>query len=128
MAKKARATVIVSNKTKGNVVCASARMADTALTRMFGLLFDTGLAEDSGLLIRPSSGVHTFGMAFPIDIVALDKQSRVVGVWDSIGPWKLRGVSFKTRSVLELPSGRAARCGLSVGDQLAFDAAGASAS
>lgn len=121
MAKKARSKVTVSNQTKGNVVCSSARMADTALTRMFGLLLDTGLEEESGLLIRPSSGVHTFGMGFPIDIVALDKRSRVLGVWENIGPWKLRGLSFKTRSVLELPSGRAARCGLAVGDQLSFD-------
>lgn len=110
--------VEVRNETRGTVVCAGARMADTFPLRLFGLLRERSLDEQDGLMIVPSSGVHTFGMSFPIDIVALDKHSRVVGLWPHIGPWKVRGLSLRTQRVLELAPGRIERCGLRVGDSL----------
>lgn len=78
------------------------------------------MPEESGLLIRPSSGVHTWGMSMCIDIIALDAEDRVRGCYEKVGPWKLRGVSLRTRSVLELPPGRIGRCGVSIGDQVSI--------
>ncbi len=109
----------VYNTSRSNAVCLRARRADNFLLRLFGLLGQRGLGQEAGLLISPSSGVHTIGMRFSIDVIALSKDHRVVGVWESVGPWRVRGVSFRTASVLELPSGRARQCGVSVGDQLA---------
>jgi uncharacterized membrane protein (UPF0127 family) len=110
--------ISITNATREVSVCSSALLANTFPTRLFGLLGKGSLAEDAGLLIKPSSGVHTFGMAFPIDIVALDKSNRVIGVWEKTGPWKIRGLSLRTRSVLELPPGKIGRCRITVGDQL----------
>ena len=59
-------------------------------------------------------------MRFPIDIVALSKDLRVLGIWYAIGPGKIRAVHHKTFCILELPSGSAAQCGVAVGDQLAL--------
>ena len=115
--------IVITNTTKNLTVCSSGMLADTSLLRLFGLLGKKGLDADAGLLIKPSSGVHTFGMAFPIDIVSLDKHNRVLGTWESIGPWKVRGVSFKTASVLELASGKIRECGIAIGDKLAFQSA-----
>ena len=110
----------ITNVTRATSVCSDGRLADTFRTRLFGLLFTRSLEADSGLLIRPSSGVHTFGMSFPIDIVALDRHARVVGVWEAVGPWRIRGLGRGTRSVLELRSGSARQAGIAVGDQLAI--------
>jgi hypothetical protein len=71
-----------------------------------------------GLLIRPSSGVHTFGMRFPIDVVGLDKTLRVIGLWPDLKPFRLAGISFKIHSALELPAGQIASCNIGLGDQL----------
>jgi len=114
----ASSKISVVNRTQQSVVCASASLADTFRTRLFGLLGRSGLAEDAGLLLKPCSGVHTFGMAFAIDIVTLDKSGCVLGVYEDIGPWRIRGLGLRTRSVLELPAGRARRSGLAVGDRL----------
>lgn len=89
--------------------------------RLMGLLGMKQLAPETGLLIKPSSGVHTFGMRFPIDIVSLDRNNRVLGVWENIGPWKIRGLSLRTRSVLELPSGRIKECLIEAGDELVVE-------
>jgi len=89
------------------------------MRRLVGLLGKKQLEPETGLLIKPSSGVHTFGMRFPIDIVSLDRNNRVIGVWENIGPWRIRGLGLRTRSVLELPSGRIRECLIEAGDELA---------
>lgn len=122
MAKNEKALTI-TNGTKGSVICTEGRLADTFFTRLFGLLGRKGLDEGAGLLIKPSSGVHTFGMSFPIDIVTLDDKHRVVGTFENIGPWTVRGLSLKTRSVLELPAGRIRQCSIEAGDELVMNRA-----
>src|ERR1700710_38304 len=112
---------LIKDGTKGSVVCTQGLLANTFRTRLFGLLGRKGLKEGSGLLIKPSSGVHTFGMSFPIDIVSLDREDRVLGVFENTGPWTIRGLSLKTRSVLELPAGRIQECGIEPGDELTLE-------
>ena len=119
---KTSRSFVIKDRTNGNVICTEGKLADTAMTRLFGLLGRRGLDRGAGLWIKPSSGVHTFGMAFAIDIVSLDKEQRVIGLFESIGPWTVRGLSLKTRSVLELPAGRIRECGIAPGDQLALEA------
>ena len=113
--------LVIKDGTKGSTVCTEGVLANTFRTRLFGLLGRKGLKEGSGLLIKPSSGVHTFGMSFPIDIVTLDRNHRVLGVFERIGPWTIRGLSLKTRSVLELPAGRIQECGIEPGDELTLE-------
>jgi uncharacterized membrane protein (UPF0127 family) len=111
-------SLVITNVNKGNVICGQGILANTFRTRLFGLLGCDSLLPDTGLLIQPSSGVHTFGMSFPIDIVALDKNSKVVALSHNTIAWKVRGLSRKTRSVLELPAGRIRECGLESGDEV----------
>ena len=114
--------LVIKDGTKGSVVCTQGVLANTFRTRLFGLLGRKGLKEGTGLLIKPSSGVHTFGMSFPIDIVSLDQNYRVLGTFENTGPWTIRGLSLKTRSVLELPAGRIQECGIEPGDELTLEA------
>ena len=93
-------------------------LADTWLTRLFGLLGKSSLDDGAGLLIRPSSGVHTMWMRFAIDVIALDKNLRVLNTWERLRPWRLTPVSFKTHSVLELAPGQISQLNIEPGDQL----------
>jgi len=95
-------------------------LADTSMTRLFGLLGKNGLEPGAGILIRPSSGVHTLGMRFAIDVVALDRNLCVVKLWPQLRPWRLTSVSLKTQSVLELAPGQIQQCGIEAGDHLAI--------
>jgi uncharacterized protein len=73
-----------------------------------------------GLLIRPSCGIHTFGMLFSIDVVALDRSLRVVKVWPRLAPFRVTSIQRKAHSFLELPAGQIGHCRIKVGDQLEF--------
>jgi uncharacterized protein len=93
-------------------------VANTCLARLIGLLGRKGLEPNSGLWIQPSSGVHTFGMRFPIDVVALDRKLCVCAVWPKLRPWRISGVSWRIHSVIELPAGSIERARIQRGDQL----------
>jgi uncharacterized membrane protein (UPF0127 family) len=105
----------------GTVVCDRCTVADSPVTRLRGLLGRDGLEQGEGLLLRPASSIHTFFMRFPIDVVFLDRALVVVGIADSVDPW--RATSQRgAKAVLELPAGESSRRGLTVGDQLTLAA------
>jgi uncharacterized protein len=106
------------NKTRATTVGTQITTADTFLTRLIGLAGKRRLEAGCGLLIRPSSGIHTFGMRFAIDVVALSKDLQVLKVWHCLVPLRMTGISLKTHSMLELPAGQIHRCGIRVGDQM----------
>jgi uncharacterized membrane protein (UPF0127 family) len=101
----------------GRMVCERCAMADSFASRLRGLLGRRELPRGEGLLLSPSSSVHTFFMRFAIDAVFLDRGLRVVGVSENVRPWKLVG-RRGTRRVLELAAGESARLAVRNGDQL----------
>ena len=110
--------IAIFNKTKGRPVALRVAVADSSLTRLVGLIGKRNLDAGEGLLIRPSSGVHTFGMRFSIDVVAFDRDLRVVALWPELKPFRVSAVSLKIKSVLELPAGQIALSQISLGDQM----------
>ncbi len=112
----------VTNTTRGITVGDSVELADTSLKRMFGLLGRRGLDVGGGLWIKPSSGVHTFGMAFKIDVVGLDHDLKVIKLWRCLAPFRVTSVSLKLKSVIELPCGTISRSQTRIGDQLQISA------
>ncbi|MGA8108076.1 MAG: DUF192 domain-containing protein [Acidobacteriaceae bacterium] len=113
-------TLTVTIPEKAVTIGSSIGLADSFLSRLYGLLGRSGLDPGSGILIRPSSGVHTIGMRFPIDVVALDKDLRVVKTWRRLPPWRITSVSLRTHSVLELAPGQIDACRIEPGDRLAL--------
>ena len=101
----------------GNIVCERCVLADTALTRMKGLLGRRELPSGEGILLKPASSVHMAFMRFAIDAVFLDRELRVVKIAADLRPWRAAGARG-SKSVLEIPAGEAARRGLTVGDRL----------
>jgi uncharacterized membrane protein (UPF0127 family) len=92
-------------------------IADTAAARNRGLLKHSHLNQGEGLWIVPCEAVHTFWMRFAIDAVFLDKHKKVTKVVANLRPSRL-AMSWRARSVLELPAGRAAETGTEAGDQI----------
>lgn len=102
----------------GRVVCEQLLVAARPLRRMRGLLGRSSLPRGEGILLRPAGSVHTFFMRFPIDVVFLDGEDRVVGIEAAVPPWRTAG-RRGAKAVVELASGECERRGLAVGDALA---------
>lgn len=108
------------NDTSGKTLANNLAVADTLPTRMKGLLSRKELAGGEGLWIKPCNGVHTFGMHFPIDVVFLDRQLRVISVTQSLPPNRMTRIHINAASVLELPSGITAQTGTVTGDAISI--------
>lgn len=110
--------VAVLNTTKSTVLGQRVSIAETSLSRMVGLLGKKGLEPGTGLLIYPSQAVHTVAMRFTIDVVFIDRNWKVVHVNPALVPYRMTGIHWRARCVLELPSGVIAETSTQVGDQL----------
>jgi uncharacterized protein len=115
----------VINRSKDEVLATEVELADTSWTRMKGLLGRKAVdfSRGKGLWIVPSQGVHTIGMSFPIDVVYLDSERRVIHLCKSLAPHRIAAVKLKTRSVVEFPAGVLTESRTAVGDVLEITAA-----
>ncbi len=82
--------------------------------RLRGLLGHPAPAPGCGVLLTPCRQVHTAFMAYPIDVVYLDRQGAVVA-FCTLRPWRAGPFVRAAASVLELRAGEAARLGLALG-------------
>ena len=57
-------------------------------------------------------------MRFPIDVVMVGGDGRVVEVCESMGPWRMQLPRFKAKHVIEMRAGLARELGISAGTQL----------
>jgi uncharacterized membrane protein (UPF0127 family) len=86
---------------------------------MRGLIGWAPLAANEGMLLKPSSAIHTGFVRFPIDAVFLDDQLTVLTISPNLKPWR---IAWKRRAnaVLELTAGRCEQLGLHPGDTFAW--------
>ena len=80
------------------------RIADSFLSRLRGLMFRRSLEPGEGLLLRNCPSIHCFFMRFPIDVIYLDKEMKVVGK-ETVEPWRIGKLFRGARHVLELEKG-----------------------
>ena len=73
------------------------------------------------MLIVPCQSIHTFFMAFPIDVAFLDASWRVIHIIHAMPTWRASRHFFKARAVLEVPADTLAATGTQVGDLLDFE-------
>lgn len=103
----------------GRVIARRVTRADTFRQRLRGLLGRRGLSLEEGLLLTPCHAIHTFFMRFPIDILFLDADGRVVAAVQDLPPWRFKAAPG-ARAVLELPAGTVARTGVREGERITF--------
>ena len=110
--------MIIRNVTKNTILADECLAAESFASRFMGLMGRNSIASGGGLLIVPCNSIHMFFMKFPIDIVFLNKGSKVVYIIEGIRPWKVSKLVRNAHSVLELPSGTIKTCLTEVGDEL----------
>lgn len=108
------------NSRNGRELSTKVFVAERVLERMKGLVGREGLEKGEAFWIRPCKGIHTIGMRFPIDILFLDSDNRVVERREKMPPNRLSKIVFKAKTVLELPAGVLSVTETRVGDRISF--------
>jgi hypothetical protein len=109
----------VRQQQTNQTVVSRVEIAESYYARAVGLIGRKRLEEGSGLLLRKCSSVHTFFMNFPIDVLYLDDENRVIAVETNLKPWRFGGIHRGAKQVLELRSMTAGW--VTKGDTLIFE-------
>ena len=86
-------------------------VAQNLWQRFIGLLCRRSLPSDCGMLLTHCNRIHTFGMLFPIDILFLDAEYKIVSIETNVKSCRI----LKCRNaqhVLELAAGTAYSLGV----------------
>ena len=116
--------LVARNASLNTVIADHVGVAATRTARAVGLLSRTGLEPGEALWIVPSRGVHTWGMRFTIDVLALDESGVVIDCVSNLRPWRVRLPRRGTAGVLELPAGTLAASGTHVGHRVLLEMSG----
>ena len=105
------------NTTRGTVVAQVLQPAFDSAARKRGLLGRDGLPEGHAVVIAPCNAVHTFGMRFPIDILFVARDGRVVKVRRAV-PRRRLAAAWGAFAVVELAAGGLEASGTTAGDSV----------
>jgi len=95
------------------------RVADSIYSRLRGLLGHPEPGQGEGLLIKPSNGIHTVGMRYPIDVLFVSPEGWVLRCERALPPGRFVPYVAGSSCVLELPAGTIEAIGTAVGHRLA---------
>ena len=70
----------------GQLILDECENANHFFTRFMGLMYRKSMAENHGLLLTPCNEIHTFGMNFDIDTVALSKNNEILFIDRAVPP------------------------------------------
>ena len=93
--------------------------ASSFFRRFMGLMYRKSLPRERGLLLTPCNEIHTFGMRFDIDTVALSPEGEVLRI-ETVRPHKVRPKVDGANRILELNAGETQELNITVGDILEF--------
>ncbi|MBF7082494.1 DUF192 domain-containing protein [Desulfallas sp. Bu1-1] len=112
--------MVLINESRRTVIAHNVYRAETFLKRLRGLLGRDRRAFPAGaaLLILPCKQVHTFFMRFPIDVLFIDDQYRVLKTIEFLHPYRVSPFVKQARAVIELPPGTIAATGTLLNDRL----------
>jgi uncharacterized membrane protein (UPF0127 family) len=119
--------MVLYNVTRKAILSDQCRFANSVWKRLVGLLNRKALNPGEGLLFDRCYGIHTFGMRFPIDVLFLDQDLRVLRTVEALPPLRTCAVK-RAVYVLELPVGAIRQTHTEAGDQIQLRTAAMEAS
>jgi uncharacterized protein len=108
----------IINKTKRTTIANKTKHCTSLLARMRGLMFSSSFNGFDGYYLNPCNSIHTFFMHFPIDVVMVDRDLKVVKLIEKLKPWRLTRIYLKVQSTIELPAGTINSDLVQLGDNL----------
>ena len=95
---------LVLQKT-GAVILESLSVANSFWGRLRGLMGAKVLGSAEGLALIPCNSIHSFFMRFPIDVLFLDAQGRVLRCEQAMLPWRIGAFVPGAKMAIEANAG-----------------------
>jgi uncharacterized protein len=116
---------MITNETKAKVLAKEVIVCDNIVSSMRGLMFRKELQKGQSLLIDlhkdRNAGIHMFFVNFPIDVIWLNSEKRVVDTAEDVKPFTLKNPKKFARYIIELPKGILKEKPVSFRDRFTFN-------
>lgn len=116
---------MIKNISKKKKIISSHRIADNMFSRAKGLMFSRQKDFDYGLIFdleretKIGASIHMFFVFFPINLVFLDSNKRIIDLKLGLKPWQMTKPKTKCRYIIELPVEYGKKF-FSVGDRISW--------
>lgn len=106
---------MIKNKSKSTIIFYKKIRRLDFLESLIGFI---GQEQLQAMIFKTRFGIHTFGLKFPIDILIISDNYRVVKIKENMLPGKVFFWNPKHKIVIELPKGTIKDSKTNVGDQI----------
>ena len=108
----------IVNRTRNFVLADKARIADSFLSRLVGLLNRSQLDQGEALVLAPSNSIHSFFMRFTFDAIFLNRNQRAIAIISGFKPFRASKVYFNAVTTIELPAGTIQSSNTQINDEI----------
>ncbi|MFH1515521.1 MAG: DUF192 domain-containing protein [bacterium] len=88
------------------ILASNCELAVDFAKRFLGLMFRPSIDENDALMLIPCNSVHTFFMRFPVDLVFIDQNGRILYEERNMSPGNVMYPVKDAWGVLELKGGK----------------------
>ncbi len=107
----------------GKPIASEISYAKNIFSQMLGLMLHKSIPEDFALIFvlrrAGTVGVHMLFMVFPIDVIFLDSDKKIIGI-ATLKPWTGYKRMKRVKYIIEMNPGTVERFNLIQGEQLIF--------
>lgn len=111
----------IYKSSKSNLIVDDAKLANSFISRTLGLLSKNLILQNEGLIIKPCCSIHTLFMKFDIDVLFVNRQNKVIAIYEKIRPYRVLPIHPTSFYVVELASGIISAKNIKKGDLLILE-------
>jgi uncharacterized protein len=114
---------MLKNKTKKNIIATKSRITKSLSGKMLGLMFSRKRDDFALIMDFPYEQfvpLHNFFVFYPLDILFLDGNKRVVEMKENFLPFTFYNPKKKSKYVIEIVAGKIREKKIMIGDEMEF--------
>jgi hypothetical protein len=115
---------MIKNLSKNKLLAKEAKFCKSSFSKARGLMFSKKIKDKGLVFIFNKEGIwslHMLFVFFPIDVLWLNKDYKIVDMKENFAPFSLLAVpKEKSRFVVELPAGTIKNSDTIIGDGISF--------
>lgn len=103
------------------VLASQCSIAESYFSRFLGLMGRKSIPAEEAICFPRCNSIHTFFMRFPIDVILVGADGKVLELIESLKPWRMLLPRKGVKHVIEMQALRVREAGVQEGSQLICD-------
>ncbi|MEZ4749373.1 MAG: DUF192 domain-containing protein [Bdellovibrionota bacterium] len=96
-------------------------IAESYMSRFLGLMGRSSIPQNEAICFPRCNSIHTFFMRFPIDVILVGEDGKIISVVRAMKPWRMLLPRKGVKHVIEMQANRVAALDLQEGVKLICD-------